>query len=248
MPESVYSETGWVLDYHPIEPDWRSPKPNCHEFTWRTDDAYLALQDREKAANPHQSHKEFVKGMAVETRLEASIAEVAVRLTLRNEGTVPFRRVFCDGGCLQAMSPEFAGSDEVSRTHLMVGGRMTPLSELPRAVDIRCTYHCDPRDYDRPPTDDGEWFWGRSGAAPDSPAIIGMVAKPGDRAVVIGYEGASAASANADIHHCIHSRPAFGDIGPGQAVTRQGWIHFGSDIHELGARLLARIRNGEPVE
>jgi hypothetical protein len=89
-----------------------------------------------------------------------------------------------------------------------------------------------------------EWFWGRCETAIDQPAIVGMQARDHQRSLVFGYEDADSALANADEHHCLHSRPVFGTLPPGQSVRRTGFILFGTDIHELARALHQRLMVG----
>jgi hypothetical protein len=75
----------------------------------------------------------------------------------------------------------------------------------------------------------------------DYPAIVGAVSQDGSKYVVLGYQGADSASQNADGHHCLHSRPNFGDISPGKSVTRRGFILFGDDLTALFKDLQTRL-------
>ncbi len=95
----------------------------------------------------------------------------------------------------------------------------------------------------------GECFWGRSTVAIDCPAIVGAVSHDGSKAVAIGYQYATSASQNADGHHCLHSRPHFGDIVPEQSVTRGGLILFGEEFAGLAERLREQLgRSGNFAE
>jgi hypothetical protein len=234
------------MDYHGIEPQWRSAGANAWEYEWETDDAYLDLQKWMGRQDPNQATKVFRKGIRVRASIAAESDALRMEIALTNHSDIPFLRVACDGGCLQAKSADFAGDNEVGRTFLLVGARMASLGGLQRTVPVRCTYHHDPADYERPPGNDGEWFWGRSTASCDHPAVIGMVSHDGARCVVMGYDGACSASANADDHHCIHSRPSFGDIAPCATVTRRGLILFGEDIHHSAPLLLQRLDHSVP--
>jgi len=69
----------------------------------------------------------------------------------------------------------------------------------------------------------------------------GAVSVDGDKALVIGYERSRSGSQNADDHHCLHSRPYFGDIAPGESVTRRGYVVFGDDIDKIAKDLKQRI-------
>lgn len=237
FPESIYAPTGWIMDYPGVEPAWRRDDAGGLSYEWETSAAYVDEIARHAAGNPAQAWKQFLLGMTVRAELRPIESGLASRLLLSNRGPHYWRAVRCDGGCFQAQDPQFAGDGEVARSFLRVDGAMCSMASLPRTQPIRCTYHCCAAEYDRTPEKEGEWFWGRSAATPDQPAIVGMVSVDGRRAVALGFQGATAASANADDHHCLHSRPAFGDIAPGQSVERRGFILFGDDIHELAGRV-----------
>ena len=238
FPESILSVTGWVMDYQGIIPEWKPSGCGGLGYEWATDNAYLLEQERIKQTDLNQADKKFVEGISVSASIVPEDSSLSLSLALTNTSRQRFERVFCDGGCFQAVSPQFGGHNEIARTYVMTGGMMQSLDMFERTVLQRCTYHCDAADYNRPPTNDGEWFWGRSMMAPDYPAILGMVSVDGARAVAYGYEGATAVSANSDEHHhCMHSRPFFGDIEPGETVVRRGHILFGDRIDLLGSRL-----------
>ncbi|HIJ73129.1 MAG TPA: hypothetical protein HPP83_03410 [Candidatus Hydrogenedentes bacterium] len=233
FPESIAFADGWAMDYQPIYPNWQRLGPESWCYEWRTEEAYVREQERYTRHEPteRRARKAFIVGLSVRAQLDVSDERsVALTLILTNESSRPFERVVCDGGCLQAKTEAFAGRDEVSRTYIMVGGAMVSMATLDRTVPMRCMYVCDPVEYERPPLDEGEWFWGRSSAAPDSPVVVGMESVDGARAVALVYTDATSGSANADEHHCIHSRPCFGDIPPGASITRRGLLVFGSSV------------------
>ena len=113
------------------------------------------------------------------------------------------------------------------------------MGDLHRTVPTRCTYCQSPDQYAA--SRQYEWFWGRSDDLVDVPAVVAMTSHDGSKAIAIGYQDARSASQNADAHHCIHSRPHFGNIAPGASVTRKGYIMFGDDAKKLTARLKSRI-------
>ena len=237
FPESIYGPTGWIMDYPGIEPAWRHDDLGALAYEWETTPAYIDEIRRHGAGNPSQLGKLFLPGVRVRAELRPTADGIASSLTLTNAGPHHWREVRCDGGCFQARNEAFAGPGEVARTFLRVGGVMKSMAALPRTMPVRCTYHCCPAEYDRSPEADGEWFWGRSPVVPDAPAIVGMVSVDGARAVALGFEGATAASANADDHHCVHSRPHFGDLAPGASVCRRGVIVFGPNLGECAGRV-----------
>lgn len=242
FPESIYGPTGWIMDYPGIEPAWRRDETGAWCYEWETTPAYIDEIRRHGAGNPSQLAKRFLLGVRVRAELRATPDGIASCLTLINEGPHHWREVRCDGGCFQARNDAFAGADEVARTFLRVDGAMRSMAALPRTQPIRCTYQCCAGEHERAPEGEGEWFWGRSSAVPDTPAVVGMVSVDGTRAVALGFEGATAASANADEHHCLHSRPHFGDLAPGASVRRRGFIVFGESLAEGVRRVDALLR------
>ncbi|MCB9217815.1 MAG: hypothetical protein H6616_18290 [Ignavibacteria bacterium] len=233
------------MDYQPLYPDWKRVTEGSWFYDWQTDEDYLAKQSEYQSQDPtgRLKCKDFRVGLALRAGI-AVVEEDAIELTLTltNQSSEILANVLCDGGCLQARSESFTGQNEVARSYLMMNERMVSMKDLSRTIDVRCTYHCRPEDYRRAPHDEGLWFWGESSDHPDSPVIVGMVSQRHDRAVVIGYAGSTSGSANADEHHCLHSRPAFGDILPGATIRRHGWILFGSNIEDLANRLSEKIQ------
>ena len=226
------------MDYPGILPNWQEKGPGHWGYEWETDEDYLAELAEFSRHDPNQAAKKFVVGMKVTAEARVEGDSIALMLGLENQSHQDFKGLICDGGCFQAKSPAFADSDtEVARSFIMVKGAMVSMATLPRLVAERCTYQSDPIEYGNPLISEGLWFWGRCETPVDSPVIVGMKSTCGQMAVVIGYEGSDAGSANADCHHCLHSRPRFGDIGPGEARQRRGYILFVGDIHELGSRL-----------
>ena len=240
FPECIASDRAWYMDCQPFPVRWRSDGASL-SYTWRADAAWLAARREKQAADSAGpfAHKRYEAGLAVQAVLTPGAHRVGLRLEITNESEAPVDGVECDGGCFQAHSEAFSGTGETARTFLCVGGQFIPLSELPRTVNERCLYVADPVLYDRPPYDEGAWFWGRSNARPDVPCVMGMASVDARRAVAVVFEQAYAGSANADGHHCLHSRPRFGTILPGETVTRSGAILFGPGLEDVFSRAAA---------
>ena len=189
---------------------------------------------------------ELITGMDCRAEIACGEHQVDLTVTLRNDGESVFPRVLCEGGCLRSpvesfhdTGKDFAGKarSAVARSHISVGGRMVPLSKLHRTGTICCAYQHDPQGYERQIERNCEGMWGRSHARIDAPAILGMISVDGSKAYVLGYQGSASGLANAGGNHCLHSRPEFGDLAPGQSVTRKGHLLFGDDIQVIAARL-----------
>lgn len=239
FPEAIISRKGLAMTWPEIRPQWVQTEDNAWEYEWRTTPQYIAEQTRlaknDPKNNPVREH--FIIGLALKTRISSAEDGVDLTLTLANESKDTFHDVMSDGGCFAAKNLEFRDHDEVKRSYIMVNGKPESMAKLHRSKKIRTIYRCDLADYEKAWMNVSEWFWGRSNAAIDRPAILGAVSYDGSRAVAIGYECATSAAQNADAHHCLHSRPSFGDIPPGQSVTRKGYIRFGSGFPALSEQL-----------
>jgi hypothetical protein len=233
-PECIASDRTWFMDCQPFKVDWICNGASLL-YTWRMDAAYLDARARERSADPDGAfaHKRYEPGLSVHAVITPHEDHVGLQLALGNETDAALQGVECDGGCFQALSKAFAGPRERARSFLRIGGRPVSLAGLSQTVPERGLYVADPGMYETPPYDEGEWFWGRSDARPDVPATAGMVSKDGQRAVAVVFEDAYACSANADSHHCLHSRPRFGTLAPGETVVRHGAIHFGPGIETV---------------
>ena len=238
FPEAIYAAEGAVLTWPNCNVDWEALE-NGWGYTWRTTEEYVAavraMDLRDSEGKPQHTH--FFVGLALRAEVRACDGGLQLSLTLTNESSQTAHNVWCEGGCWQAKSDAFIGAEEVARSYVMVGQEMVSMASLPRSVDVRCRYRCDPSSGDTR----GEWFWGRSAAAIDHPAIVGAVSADGGRAVVLGYASAGFALQNADGHHCLHSGPHFGDIAPGRSVGRTGYVLFGDDIQRLGRQLRTEL-------
>lgn len=247
IPESIACVEGWILDFPELEVDWTTggaqttevwADPPSWSYTWCGDSEYAEAQDhRQKTQGAESYVKPFIAGIRLDVRLWSTSDAVAVSLAITNESGRELTDVSCDGGCLQARSREFTGPNEADRTHLIGETSTVSMSSVPRTHGVRCMYVTDPSAYDRPPLDEGEWFWGRSSFTPEYPVTVGMQNDSADRWVVFRYTHAAAGSANSDDHHCIHSRPSFGSLAHGATAERRGAIVFAPSVDSAVSRL-----------
>ena len=239
FPEVITSMNGVTMMWQKIRPRWTRTGDNAWEYEWETTPEYIKEQLAYRQNDPSGNviRHNFITGLSLRAALSGREDSVELTLTLTNQSSAKFYDVASDGGCLQAKSSDFIDQDEVKRSYIMVNGKPESMGDLHRTVDIRTAYHADLMDYEKEWVNRTAWFWGRSNTAIDRPAILGGVSHDRSRAIALGYECATSALQNADGHHCLHSRPHFGDIEPGQSVTRKGCILFGSEFPSLAKRL-----------
>lgn len=220
-------------------PEWEQLDSGAWGYSWRPSRDYIeSVRSLELVdTNGIPQHRQFVSGLELKAEIKAGTDSVELIVSLTNDSEMMVEDVYCDGGCLQAKNDAFAGANEVGRSHVMVDGCMRSMASLHRTVAVRCMY-CHKRElYDGK----DEWFWGRSTTSIDSPAIIGAVSKDATKAIAFGYEHSDSCLANSDEHHCLHSRPWFGNIQPGERISRKGYIQFGTELQELANSLKARL-------
>ena len=144
------------------------------------------------------------------------------------------------GHCFSAKTAQFF-DDHYARTYIMTSSGLTPLSKTDRSHKIRCRYLFNRLWYDSGPFTDPalESFWGRSHTEPTSPFIAALDSE-GRGAIGIGFDHSMGLLQNSDSeHHCMHSTPFFGTLGPGQTAQRKGVILLGADVRELFDRFQA---------
>ena len=242
FPEAIACREGAIMAWpHNCAPRWETLGEGWWGYTWRPTEGCVqdvrAMNLTDSRGNPQYAG--FFLGVTLRAELRAGAAEVRLSLTLANESERPAHGVWSEGGCLQAAGEQFRGGDEVARSQVMVGGSMVSMAALHRTVPDRCQYFCDSAEA----IDGAQWYWGRSSATIDRPAIVGAASRQGSRCIALGYQGATSGWANSDDHHCLHSAPWFGDLAPGASVTRRGLILFGEDTREVGGELARRLRS-----
>ncbi len=242
FPEMVVANDAVAKHFAPLPQKWRQDGPQAWSYEWRPSPAYfkefVPQVFKDKQGKPIY---ELIDGLVLHSAIVGGTDEVSLTLTLTNTSKEPMRQVLCDGGCFGARNPEFGGISAVGRSFVWIDGKMVNLATLDRTVTTKCAYHSDPAGYERPIERHCEGFWGRSSARIGEPAILGAVSTGGDKAVVIGYQHAQSALANAKGNTCLHSRPEFHDIAPGRSVVRRGYVLFGNDVQKLAERLRQRL-------
>ncbi len=240
-PESIGCREGWIMDCQEIRPSWKQAEDGSWNYSWTSDNDYVREQKELRAANPEMTEKKFIPGVTVEAKISIIEEGLKMDLSITNQSGKALHGVSCDGGCLQALGDPFAGEGEIERTFIAVSGKPRSLARIDRSIPVRCLYVSDQREYEQPPLDEGEYFWGRSSLQPDVPVILGMESHEGNKAVAVGFQGADAGAANADSHHCIHSRPGFGRIDNGQTVSRRGYLLFDRGISEAFGKMFEHL-------
>ena len=247
FPEVITSMNGVTMMWQKICPQWTRTGDNAWAYEWQTTPEYIKeqLAYRQKDPSGRVIRHNFITGLVLRAALSGLEDSVELTLTLTNQSSARFYDVVSDGGCLQAKSSDFLDQDEVKRSCILVNGKPESMGDLHRTIEIRTAYHADLMDYEKEWVNRSAWFWGRSNTAIDRPAILGAVSHDRSKAVALGYECATSALQNADGHHCLHSRPLFGDIAPGQSVTRKGCILFGSEFPALAKRLGEQLNRSD---
>lgn len=235
FPEGIFSARGMSMTWTPIYPEWVRKSEQAWWYEWRTTQEYI------DNVPDYVGETNYVIGLVLKAELEAVENELRLALTITNESPEALANVVCDGGCLRARNGQFTGSDEVAHSRVMIDGKMVNMAELHRTIPERTAYICDDQGQDEYGLKKSEHFWGSSTARVDAPVIVGAVSVDGEKALAIGYESSRSGLQNADDHHCLHSRPDFGDIAPGESVSRRGYVVFGNDIEKIAAALKPRI-------
>lgn len=233
FPELITVNGAILKHFSAIEPNWQKDEHGSWWYEWQPDDAYV----NEKRPTVYKDESgQPIYALVTGLELRAHIAPVASRvhltLALRNQSPRTAHIVSCEGGCFRPASTNraFYGRDYVERSYVRCSGQMVSMADLDRTMPHRCAYWFDPAGYDRPIESKCEDFWGRSKDRIDRPAVVGMVSGDAAKAVVLGYEGSESALGGKS---CLHSRPEFGQIPPGQTTIRKGYILFGRDIQVL---------------
>lgn len=225
FPESIVAREGQLLDYPAVDVHWEEGRSGAWRYQFEVDEEYATALRQSAAPDPHQARKTFLQGLRVTAEIRPLKTHVELRLELKNVGDIPLHEVVCDGGCLQAKSPQFATTRERERTWTLRQGTAQSLSTIVPETSERCCLHSSPALCDREPWASGEWFWGRIEQTIVEPAAIAMASSDGQLALAIGYKGARTVLANPDAaHHCLHSCPGFGDLAPGESRVRFGRI------------------------
>ena len=230
LPEVVAAREGTFLSFPRTRMIWRVDAEGRWGYDWQTTDEYAAWAYQQIGKRLH-----MIVGMEISPRMKVRPGRIDLTLRLRNVSGGSFHDVTADGGCLQHHTERFFDDDH-SRTFMLTGQGVTSLDRTDRTNPVGAKYFFDPAWFDEPATRAYEFFWGRSNTRPAAPWIASR-ANTGSGAIGIAWEQCIGLRQNSNpSHRCMHSSPWFGDMQPGQAVTRRGVILFGATIEELAKR------------
>jgi hypothetical protein len=230
MPEVVAASEGTFLTSPRTRMIWSKDSQGRWGYDWQTTEEYAA-----SAYKQIGGRLTMIVGMEISPRMKVTPDRIDLTLRLRNVSARAFHNVTADGGCLQHRTERFF-DDAHNRTFILTEQGVTSLDRLDRTIPIRTKYFFDARWFEDPATRAMEYFWGRSNTRPAAPWIASRAAT-GSGAIGIAWEHCIGVRQNSDpSHRCMHSSPCFGDMQPGEAITRRGIILFGATVEELAER------------
>lgn len=156
-------------------------------------------------------------------RLEPVADGLSAQITVKNLGDTTLHNVVAHI-CLGHRSDRFRDPG-YERTFILSGGKFLNLKESHRGGDpIRAHYAVkgnEPIQHFQRETQ----FWGPLSEEKADNGLILTQSLAGDEVVAFWFDPASELFQNSEERNmCIHSDPIFGDLKPGQAVTRQGQV------------------------
>jgi hypothetical protein len=231
FPEVVSAREGTFLTSTRPRLKWREYEGGTIGTDWRPDEDY-SREAYEKMGR----RLVMVQGMEVSPRMKAGRDRIDLELLrLKNVSDHPFHAVSADGGCLQHRTERFFDQD-LTTSYMLTTAGLTPLSKTHRSAGIRAKYYVNPDWFEMTDVKAYEFFWGRSEVRPAGPLIVSE-ARQGPGAIGIAWDECIGVRQNSDPNHrCMHSSPYFGDMQPGQTVTRRGVILFGDTAREIEKR------------
>jgi len=232
VPEWISCERGWFQ--FPDSIHWTG----SHWTGMYQYEAILRYAQCRPQKAQDDSFGRVAEGLLLQVGVKPKDDRVEIVLRLRNVSNEAFRRILCDGGCFRHQSQAFY-DDNYERTYIQTEKGLVPLNETDRSKGIRCVYFLNTEDCNYPHIPgmgDHPASWGRSNTRPTS-SLIAANDVSGRFAVGIGYEKVFLISQNSDsYHHCMHSSPYFGTLGPKEKRMRRGVILFGENVKELFRR------------
>jgi hypothetical protein len=231
FPEVVAAREGTFLSSPRTRMIWQTYADGSRGYDWQTNEQYAAA-----AYQQIGKRVPMIVGMEVSPRMRVSADRIDLTLKLKNISAQTFHDVTADGGCLQHHTERFFDNDH-RRTYMLADSGVIPLDQADRSLAIRSKYFFNPAWYEERATRAYEDFWGRSQTRPKAPWIVSKAAT-GPGAIGIAWEQCFALRQSSDAgHRCMHSSPYFGDLKPGESMTRLGVIVFGDTIDEVIGRL-----------
>ncbi len=231
LPECIFAGTRAIKPVSRIQPNWIQHAENHWSYTYELN-------------TENKFDEGEIDDFSWKAEIQSENDDVHLNLELTNASNELLSLVVCDGGCLQAMNEEFADESDHLRSYILKDNEAVCLDRVHRCKSIRSIYHsetCPSGVCGFPPNREDPGFFGYSDFHTQSPVIIGSTSQDQNKAIAIGYEQSHAATQNGDNHHCLHSRPFFGDMDVNQSVSRKGIICFGDNIQQLLQRAFAVV-------
>jgi hypothetical protein len=230
FPEQVTSQEGAFMTSAKPRMEWRNMQGGVLSSDWSPSEDYSR-----QAFEQMGRRLRMIQGMSISPRMRAGADRIDLTLHLKNISGRPFHAVWCEGGCLQHRTERFFDPD-YDRSYILTGSGLTALNRTGRSIPIRSVYVFEPAWYETADMKAFEYFWGRSNTRPAA-AFIASEASRGKGAIGIAWDQSISLRQNSDDHHrCMHSSPFYGDIRPGELVTRRGVILFGDTAQEVAER------------
>jgi hypothetical protein len=207
--------------------DWSEMEGGVLGTDWQASDDYLAAANDETKGRLH-----FIPGIAISHRVKIGVDRIDLSLHLKNISDRAFHDVWSDGGCLSHRTERFY-DPRYERSYILTATGLTALNLTHRSVPIRSMYVFHPAWYEDPQIKAYEYFWGRSDTRPTGTLVLSQ-AVDGRGAIGVAWDYSYSVRQNSDERHrCMHSSPYFGEIQPGQTVTRRGVIWFGDNVQTI---------------
>jgi hypothetical protein len=231
FPEVVAAREGTFLSSPRTRMIWKEYRSGEWGYDWQTNEDYAAFAYQQVG-----KRIPMIVGMEISPRIEVKTDRLELSLRLKNISIRTFHDVIAEGGCLQHRTERFFDDDH-RLTCILTRDGVTTLDRTDRTVAVRGKYFLNPAWYEDPATKAYEFFWGRSQTRPAGPWIASRAAT-GKGAIGIVWENCMGLRQSSDSgHRCMHSSPYFGDLKPGEALTRRGVILFGDELSGVIERL-----------
>jgi len=220
IPEGLSCEEGaFKIHHHPMV-DWHGPDRDgriWHE--WETNDEDFAVISAYERAE--EFGLRFIQGIHYRVMLIPAEHGIDVRFTATNLGETTLHNLVAFP-CLGRPSLGFQ-DEEMVRTFIVTDAGLTALKNTDRGTGDPVRTHYVVRGMP-PMRFVGTPFWGEASATPAAGGAILRTSADGRFTVGAAWEQVCELFHNEDDHHCIHSVPTLGDLGPGETGTVRGRI------------------------
>jgi hypothetical protein len=230
FPEHVTSQEGTFMTSAKPRMEWRNVEDGVVSSNWSPSEEYSRL-----AFEQMGRRLPMIQGMSISPAMRVGADRIDLTLQLKNISTRTFHSVWSEGGCLQHRTQRFFDPD-YDRSYILTGSGLTALNRTNRSIPIRCLYFFEPAWFETANIKAFEYFWGRSNTRPAAAFIVSQASR-GRGAIGIAWDQSFSLRQNSDEHHrCMHSSPFYGEMRPGQVVTRRGVILFGDTAEDVAKR------------